>query len=232
MPWWLLGPSVVCRRRSLAAQRHPLGYRHIVTDALPDSVAAAYANAPSPQRETMLEMRARILAILPQASEAMKYGMPTFLHDGVAVIGLLANARHVGVYPYSGSVIAGLPEIAARYGTTKGAIHLPTDAPMPKTLLRALIRARIAAIPEARTAPARARHAPARARLTPVSATWEELGVPGAPARRALAEAGIDTRRRLATWRRSDVAALHGVGPKALAALDALLSEAGLAWQR
>lgn len=94
-------------------------------------------------------MRERILELLPDAQEAMKYGMPSFLIEGTAVAGLLANKHHVGLYPFSGSVIARLPEVTERYGTTKGAIHLPPDSPMPKALLRKLIRTRLADIPAA-----------------------------------------------------------------------------------
>jgi len=49
----------------------------------------------------------------------------------------------------------------------------------------------------------------------------------GAPATRALAAVGIRSLEDLAGWDRRDLAALHGVGPKALRLLDAALAEAG-----
>lgn len=48
------------------------------------------------------------------------------------------------------------------------------------------------------------------------------------PAHRALAAAGIRALEEVAQWRRRDLAALHGMGPKALADLDAALAGAGL----
>lgn len=51
------------------------------------------------------------------------------------------------------------------------------------------------------------------------------------PAHGALAHAGIITFAELATWRQKDVAALHGIGPKAFPELIAALAERGLAFK-
>ena len=48
------------------------------------------------------------------------------------------------------------------------------------------------------------------------------------PARRALVNAGIWDARELARWTRSDVAALHGIGPSVFPVLDWALEAMGL----
>lgn len=53
----------------------------------------------------------------------------------------------------------------------------------------------------------------------------------GAPAQRALDAEGLTTLEKLARRTRADIAELHGVGPNALARLDAALEDAGLAWR-
>lgn len=53
----------------------------------------------------------------------------------------------------------------------------------------------------------------------------------GAPATRALRAAGYNAIRELANVRRSDLAALHGMGPKALGIIEAALKEHGLRLQ-
>ena len=108
----------------------------------PRAVAAYYKRAPSPQRETLLAMRERILEVVPDAVEVMKYSMPTFVVDGTPVCGLMAHKRHVGYYPFSGQVLAQFPDLFEKYGGTKGALHVPIDAPLPKAAIRRLIRAR------------------------------------------------------------------------------------------
>ena len=111
--------------------------------ALPLNVKKHYMSAPSPHRETMLEMRNRILEIIPDAEEVVSYGMPAFKLDGRVLAGLLANKKHVGYYPFSGSILHLFPEELAKFSTTKSAIHVPVDKPLAKGLIKKLIRARI-----------------------------------------------------------------------------------------
>jgi predicted flap endonuclease-1-like 5' DNA nuclease len=47
------------------------------------------------------------------------------------------------------------------------------------------------------------------------------------PAQRALAGAGVRSLADLACWREADVAALHGMGPKALGALREAMAAEG-----
>jgi uncharacterized protein YdhG (YjbR/CyaY superfamily) len=114
-----------------------------VARALPSNVKKRYMSAPSPHRETMLEMRNRILEIIPDAEEVVSYGMPAFKLDGRVLAGLLANKKHVGYYPFSGSILHLFPEELAKFSTTKSAIHVPVDKPLAKGLIKKLIRARI-----------------------------------------------------------------------------------------
>ena len=52
----------------------------------------------------------------------------------------------------------------------------------------------------------------------------------GRPATSALLEAGITTLAQVAATSRRDLLALHGVGPKAVSILAAVLAERGLAF--
>jgi uncharacterized protein YdhG (YjbR/CyaY superfamily) len=91
----------------------------------------------------MLEMRNRILEIIPDAEEVVSYGMPAFKLDGRVLAGLLANKKHVGYYPFSGSILHLFPEELAKFSTTKSAIHVPVDKPLAKGLIKKLIKARV-----------------------------------------------------------------------------------------
>jgi len=111
---------------------------------IPPVVKEMYNEAPKPHRKTMIEMRNRILEIIPEAEEVISYGMPAFKVDGDIVAGLLANRNHVGYYPFSGSVLHQFPEELAKFSRSKAAIHVPVDKPLSKTLLKKLIKARLA----------------------------------------------------------------------------------------
>ena len=68
-----------------------------------------------------------------------------------------------------------------------------------------------------------------------IAATLEAMGTPlprtSRPAQNTLEHSGVTTLEELGEWRRADVAALHGMGPKALGILDEALREAGLDWK-
>ena len=110
---------------------------------IPTAVRKHYSSAPQPHQSTMLEMRKRILEVIPNAEEVVSYGMPAFKVEGVIVAGLLANKKQVGYYPFSGGILHLFPKELANFTTTKSAIHVPVDKPLSKMLIRKLIKARI-----------------------------------------------------------------------------------------
>jgi hypothetical protein len=57
-----------------------------------------------------------------------------------------------------------------------------------------------------------------------------DFGGLAAPARRALANAGIRNVAQLAKWCEADVAGLHGMGPNAMAILVSILKAKGLSF--
>lgn len=59
----------------------------------------------------------------------------------------------------------------------------------------------------------------------------EDFATLGAPARRALANAGIGDLEALAQRTRIEVARLHGMGPSTLPKLDAWLAAKELSWR-
>ena len=110
---------------------------------IPRAVASYYASAPSTHKKTLLEMRTRILEVVPLADEIIKYAMPTFVVEGVEVAGLMFHKNHIGYYPYSGSILKKFPEICAKYKTSKGALQMPIDKPLLKGEVKKLIKARL-----------------------------------------------------------------------------------------
>lgn len=75
-------------------------------------------------------------------------------------------------------------------------------------------------------------HAPAALRPVVEPPTVRDLPTSiGRPATRALAAAGVHTLTGVAAMTRGEVAALHGVGPKAVGLLAAALQERGTAWE-
>ena len=91
----------------------------------------------------MVEMRQRILVILPDAEEIVSYGMPAFRVNGVIACGMKAAKNHVGYYPFSGSILPLFAEELQKFSSTKSALHVPIDKPLSRSLLKKLIHARL-----------------------------------------------------------------------------------------
>jgi len=72
--------------------------------------------------------------------------MPAFRLDGKIVAGFSATAKGCSYFPFSGSTLATLADELRDYDRTKSALHFDPAEPLPATLVRKLIKARIAEI--------------------------------------------------------------------------------------
>jgi uncharacterized protein YdhG (YjbR/CyaY superfamily) len=96
-----------------------------------------------PKRGTLEALRTSILEVVPEAEQGISYGMPAFKVDGKAVAGFAAFKHHVSYLPHSGSVLATLADDVADYETSKGSLRFPVDKPLPRQLVKKLVRARM-----------------------------------------------------------------------------------------
>jgi uncharacterized protein YdhG (YjbR/CyaY superfamily) len=81
--------------------------------------------------------------LLPDAEELISYGMPAFRQNGKVIAGFAAFKNHLAYLPHSGSVFNELRDDLAGYTSTEGSLHFPVDKPLPKTLVKKLIAARL-----------------------------------------------------------------------------------------
>jgi len=96
-----------------------------------------------PKRSTLEAVRRSILRVVPDAEECISYGVPGFRLDGQTVAGFAAFKDHVSYLPHSGWVLGQLTDELAGYQTTKGALHLAPDEPLPDDLVRRLVETRL-----------------------------------------------------------------------------------------
>jgi uncharacterized protein YdhG (YjbR/CyaY superfamily) len=108
------------------------------------AVEAYIAAVDEPAQTRLRELRATIRAAVPkEAVEVISYGMPAFAL-GRPFFGFAAFKKHIGVFPFSGSILQEFASEVRSYRQTKGSLHLPVDKPIPKDLIRRLVAARIA----------------------------------------------------------------------------------------
>ena len=108
-------------------------------------------NVELPNRAELQRIRDLAKAIVPDAEEGIVYGMPTLKYRGKPLLGFAARARHIGIYPYSGRTIAELDDELSEYPSSKGAVRVPFDKPIPDATLRKLVECRLREIREGRT---------------------------------------------------------------------------------
>jgi len=88
------------------------------------------------------DMRNVIRQAAPAAEEVISYNMPAFKQHGVLVY-FAGYDKHIGFYPTGGPVQVFKEELAA-YTTSKGAIQFPLDKNIPRTLVKKIVKYRIA----------------------------------------------------------------------------------------
>ena len=95
------------------------------------------------QKKILVDLRDHIASKLPSAEQVIKYGIPTFLIEGVPVIGFDGYKAHNSVFPYSGSFNARLKKDLEQYVQTKGSIHFEGGKAIPKPLINKILVERI-----------------------------------------------------------------------------------------
>ena len=108
-----------------------------------EDVDAYLRGIEEPKRSTLEALRATILEIVPEAEQVISYKVPAFRVEGRIVAGFASFKDHLSYLPFSGSVLPALANELEGYTMTKSALHFPVDRPLPKTLVKKLIAARL-----------------------------------------------------------------------------------------
>ncbi|GGC86298.1 iron chaperone [Enterococcus wangshanyuanii] len=99
------------------------------------------SECPPERQEKLQQLYNQIKELVPQATEKMAYGMPTFYLNGNLVH--FANAKnHIGFYPAPSAITAFKEELSV-YKTSKGAIQFPLDSPLPMDLIKEIVLFRV-----------------------------------------------------------------------------------------
>jgi uncharacterized protein YdhG (YjbR/CyaY superfamily) len=107
---------------------------------------SAYIGAQKPEfARALSDLRAILADLLPDHVECISYAMPGFRHpNGKMTIGYAAFARHIGLYPHSGSIISQID--CKPFKTSKSGVTFPPETLPPSTLIAQIIKTRLAQI--------------------------------------------------------------------------------------
>jgi uncharacterized protein YdhG (YjbR/CyaY superfamily) len=93
-------------------------------------------------RAGLEDLRQIIKSLVPDAEEVISYAMPAFKYHGM-LVGFAANKNHIGFYTWNGHTVADFKDELKGYVTTKSAIHLSIDKPLPAGLIKKIVKARV-----------------------------------------------------------------------------------------
>lgn len=111
-------------------------------------VAAYYTRLPEPSKSTLQKVRAAILSACPKGTiETISYGIPTFKHNR-GIVAIAAFKNHCSLFPMSYFVIDKFRAQLSRFEVSKGTVRFPTDQPLPATLLKKIVKARLTQLAE------------------------------------------------------------------------------------
>ena len=103
-----------------------------------------YLAALSEDKRTALEkLRKTIRAAAPKAEECISYQLAAFRQNGM-LVAFGATANHCAFYLMSSSTVEAHKDELKEYDTSKGTIRFQADKPLPVSLVRKLVKARIA----------------------------------------------------------------------------------------
>ena len=92
-------------------------------------------------QKNLTALRKTIQECVPNASEAIKYGIPTFVLNG-NLVHFAAYKTHIGFYPGSLAIVT-FTEKLRPYKTSKGAIQFPLHQPLPLALITEIVQFRV-----------------------------------------------------------------------------------------
>jgi uncharacterized protein YdhG (YjbR/CyaY superfamily) len=111
--------------------------------AKPQTIDDYLAPLSKDKRAALEKLRRDIKSAAPKAEECISYQLPSFRLDGRMLASFGAWADHCAFYPGAFPIEANKKELKA-YDTSKGTIRFRVDNPLPATLVRKLIKSRIA----------------------------------------------------------------------------------------
>ena len=107
----------------------------------PKDIDEYIAGFPKNIQDLLQKIRVTIREEAPDAEEAIKYQIPTFILKG-NLVHFAAFKNHIGFYPTPQGINEFAEELAP-YASGKGSAQFPLDKPIPFDLVRRIVKLRV-----------------------------------------------------------------------------------------
>jgi uncharacterized protein YdhG (YjbR/CyaY superfamily) len=100
-------------------------------------------DVPAEKLAALEKLRKTIRSVVPNAEEYISYGMPTFRYRGRGLVSYAAFKDHCSLFPLNSTLIKTYAEDLEDFKTSKGTIQFLVDSPLPASLVKKIIKARM-----------------------------------------------------------------------------------------
>lgn len=111
--------------------------------SVPRTVEEYMKNAPPEARGALRRLRAAIKAAAPEATELITYQMPGFKAHGRALVSYAAFRGHYSLFPMGLSAVNAHIDRVRPYLSGKSTIRFSYEKPLPVTIVRLIVKARL-----------------------------------------------------------------------------------------
>jgi uncharacterized protein YdhG (YjbR/CyaY superfamily) len=101
------------------------------------------ASFPPETQPVLQEVRRRIHAAAPEATEAISYQIPTFKLNGKNLVHFAGWKHHLSVYPVPPTDDPGLMAEIEKHRVSKGTLKFALDQPIPYDFIERIARAHV-----------------------------------------------------------------------------------------
>jgi uncharacterized protein YdhG (YjbR/CyaY superfamily) len=105
------------------------------------------AEFPKEVQDVLEKIRSTIRESAPKAEEAISYGIPAFILNGIGLVYFAAWKNHIRFYPTPSGIEAFKKELAP-FKQEKGSVRFPLDKPISISLVKKIVRYRVTEILE------------------------------------------------------------------------------------
>lgn len=106
-----------------------------------DTIDTYISGFPEDVQDILQKIRRIVSDAAPDAEEAIKYQIPTFVLGG-NLVHFAAFEKHIGFYP-TPSGIEQFKDALSAYNSAKGSVQFPLDLPIPYNLIKRIVRFRV-----------------------------------------------------------------------------------------
>lgn len=112
----------------------------------PNTIDEYIEGFPRDTRDILEQVRETIKATVPQAEETISYSMPAFKLNDRYLIYFAGYKKHIGMYPVPAGNKSFEKDFSAYKTSGKGTIQFPLDKPMPITMIKKIVKFRVAEV--------------------------------------------------------------------------------------